>query len=77
MNNKPEKELYEKFTIEGFFAVSVWAFVFWLHSFWILDAFESYGITLTFKSALIFYLIVWFISFLLLCLIPKLTHSSK
>lgn len=74
-NSYKEKELYEKFTIEGFFAVSMWSFLYWMYSFWILEVFESmdwWGVKFNIKSAAILYLILWFVVFLFGCLIPKL-----
>jgi len=73
MKNEEEEKLHEKFTIDGFIAVSLWAFLYWFYTSWIWEVFE---ISLNIKSAIIYYLIIWFLCFLLMCLIPKLRNGK-
>lgn len=71
-NKNNSKDLSEQFTIQGFFAVSAWSFLFWAQSLGIFVLIGSFGIPLNIKSGIISYLIIWFIFFLFMCLIPKL-----
>lgn len=82
MKKKPneDKKLYEKFTLQGFIALSLWSFLFWVQGLLMFDLFigiEFLELTWSFKSIVKFYLIVWVVLFFFGCLLPKLADLIK
>jgi len=78
-----EKELWEKFTFEGFLVISAFALALLLifticgmQLFMTLVGAlsETYGV---WKSLGLIYLIIWTLCFLFMCLIPKLTRRRE
>jgi len=79
IHNKDEK-LYEKFTVQGFFALSLWSFLYWFHCMLMYDFFvgiKCLGLTWSIKSVLKFYFMIWGVLFFPFCLIPKLIYFLK
>ncbi len=77
-DNHSEKELWEKFTFEGFLAVSYYAAIFApLFAFPIIYIFDinfSENIFTLYKYT---YPISWILCFLIFCLIPKLQAQKE
>lgn len=79
--NEPKDRLsvYERFTLEGFFIVSLWAIA---YTFCVVQAisigqqFGLYQISGFWKMAAIIYGIIWILCFLFMCLIPKLKREK-
>lgn len=79
ISDKDEK-LYEKFTIHGFFALSLWSFLFWFHGMLVYDLFVGItclSLTWSIKSIFKFYLMIWGVLFFPSCLIPKIIEIIK
>ena len=79
-NSDKDEKLYEKFTIEGFFALSLWSLLYLFYAILMFDLLikiKWLGLTWSFKSVLKLYLIIWTCLFLFGCLLPKIIDRLK
>lgn len=79
-NSDKDEKLYEKFTVQGFFALSLWSLLYWFYGMLMFDLLikiKWLGLTWSFKSAIKLYLIFWVLLFFTICLIPKLIDTFK
>lgn len=79
-NSYKDEKLYEKFTVQGFFALSLWSLLYWFYGMLMFDVLikiKWLGLTWSFKSVIKLYLIFWILLFFIGCLIPKLIEYFK
>lgn len=78
-DNHLEKELWEKFTFEGFVMVSLYALLFFLMvlSVWIEISGCLFKNNSIWENLGLGYLIMWILCFLFFCLIPKLNYEME
>lgn len=78
-NSREDKKLYEKFTLQGLFALSMWSFLFWFHGMLMFDLLieiEFLGLEWNFKSVMKLYLMCWILLFFCRMFNPKVDEMS-